>query len=94
MFEHKKTFGTSYALHSLLKQGHLFHSRPHNIISFILWHWKEIIIWYKFLLLLDIVFSEIFRTNFNPQFFKVLSWFEAFRYLHIRDAGGGPLKAE
>jgi len=46
------------------------------------------------LLLLDRVFSEIFGTNFNPQFFKVLSWFEAFRYLHIRDAGGGPLKAE
>jgi len=31
---------------------------------------KNIIIWHKFLLLLDRLFSEFFGTNFNPQFFK------------------------
>jgi len=30
----------------------------------------EIIIWYKFVLLLDRVFSELCGTNFNPQFLR------------------------
>jgi len=29
---------------------------------------KKINIWYKFLLLLDKIFSELFGANFNPQF--------------------------
>ena len=63
--------------------------------SFILWWWKIITIWYKILLLLDRVLSELFGTNFNLQFFfKYWSWFEAFPYLHIRDAGEGPVKSE
>jgi len=28
------------------------------------------IIWYKYLLLFDRVFSELFGRNFNPQFFQ------------------------
>jgi len=27
-------------------------------------------IWYKYLLLFDKVFSELFGRNFNPQFFR------------------------
>jgi len=45
------------------------------------------------LLLFDRVFSELFGRNFNPQFFRNRSWFEAFFYLHIGDGGGAPLKA-
>jgi len=33
---------------------------------------KKIIIWHKILLLLDSVYSELFGTNFKPQYFKVL----------------------
>jgi len=37
MFEYSKIVGISYALDMLLKQGPLFHSRPHYIMrSFIL----------------------------------------------------------
>ena len=36
--------------------------------SFILWQWKINIIWCKFLLLLESIFSEFFRTNFNSRF--------------------------
>ena len=83
MSEHIKTFGISYA-------GALFHSLPQYIMrSFILWLWKKVIIWNKLLFLFDRVFWELFETNFNPQSFKKYwSWFEAFPYLHIRDAGG------
>ena len=50
---------------------------------------------YKFLLLLDRVFSELFGTNFNPQFLQGIEvWFEAFVYLHIRDAGECTYEAE
>jgi len=53
-------------------------------------------------------FSELFGRNFNPQFFTYRSWFECFlylligdgggvalnaRFLHIKVAAGGPLKA-
>jgi len=40
-------------------------------------------IWFKFFLLLDRVFSELFGTNFNPRFFKALKlvWsFSLFAY--------------
>jgi len=38
MFEQNKTLGISYALHMLLKQGSLFHCRPHYVMrSFNLW---------------------------------------------------------
>jgi len=32
MFGHNKTLVISYALHTLLKQGPIFHSRPHCIM--------------------------------------------------------------
>jgi len=68
----------------------------------------KVIIWYKYLLLFDKVFSEPFGRKFNPQFFWYRRWFEAFvhlligdggavslkgRYLHIKVAVGAPLKA-
>jgi len=37
------------------------------------------------------VFSELFGRNFNPQFFRYRSWFEAFLCLHIGDGGETPL---
>jgi len=39
-------------------------------------------------------FSELLGKNFNPHCLRYGSWFEAFPYLYITDAGGGPLKAE
>jgi len=44
------------------------------------------------LLLFDRVFSELFGRNFNPQFFRYRSWFEAFLYFHIGIGGEAPLK--
>jgi len=44
------------------------------------------------LLLFDKVFSELFGGNFNSQFFRYGSWFEAFLYLNIGDGDGVPLK--
>jgi len=44
------------------------------------------------LLLFDRVFSELYGRNFNPQFFRYRSWFEAFLYLIIGDGGGVALK--
>jgi len=44
------------------------------------------------LLLFDRVFSELFGRNFNPQFSRYRSWFEAFLYLLRGDDGGGVLK--
>jgi len=38
------------------------------------------------------VFSEVFGRNFNPQFFRYRSGFEAFLYLLIGDGGGAPMK--
>jgi len=35
---------------------------------------KKLIIWYKYLLLPDRVFSELLGTNFNPVFLKVLKF--------------------
>jgi len=55
------------------KHRPVFHSRSNYITEKL--HSltvKKIIIWYKYLLLLDRVFSEHFGTNFNPQCFKVL----------------------
>jgi len=51
-----------------------------------------IIIWYKCLHLFDRVFSELFGRNFNPQFFRYRSLFEAFLYLHIGEGLWIPLK--
>jgi len=44
------------------------------------------------LLLFDRVFSELFGINFNPQFFRYRSWFEAFLYFLFGDGGGAALK--
>ena len=72
LFEHNKTLGTSYALYMLSKKGPFF-----TAIHTILWEASfsdsenKITIWYKYLLLLDKVFSELFGTNSNPQFFKI-----------------------
>jgi len=44
------------------------------------------------LLFFDKVFSELFGRNFNSQFFRYRSWFEASLYLNIGDGGGTPLK--
>jgi len=46
------------------------------------------------LLLFDRVFSELFGINFNPQFFRYRSWFEAFLYLLIGDGGVPALKRQ
>ena len=35
----------------------------------------------------DRAFSKLFGRNFNPQFFRCGSWFEAFIYLLIGDGG-------
>jgi len=45
------------------------------------------------LLLLGLVFSELFGRNFHPQFFQYRCWFEALFYLLIGDGGGTPLEA-
>jgi len=71
MFKHNWTFVIS--IHMTLKLWPLFHSRPHYGI---LWEAsfsdsEKIIIWYKFSLLLDRVFSEFFGTSFNPQSIEV-----------------------
>jgi len=44
------------------------------------------------LLLFDRLFSELFGRNFNAQFFRYRSWFEAFLYLLTGDGGGVALK--
>jgi len=44
------------------------------------------------LLLFNRAFSELFGRNFNPQFFRYRSWFEAFLYLLLGDGGGAPLE--
>jgi len=65
-FEPNKTLGISYALHMLLKQGPVFHSRLHYVMrSFIISQWKIITIWYKFPLLLDRVFSELWEGHLS-----------------------------
>jgi len=47
----------------------------------------KIIIWYKFLLLVNSFLSKLFATNFNSQsFYRYCSWFGAFPHLHVRDA--------
>ena len=56
-----------------------------------IWY-KNFIIWYKYLLLFDRAFSELSGRNFNPQFFRYTSWFEAFIYFHIGDSVEAPLK--
>jgi len=61
-------------------------------LQIIIWYNKNII-WYKYLLLFDRAFSELFGRNFNKQFFRYRSWFETFLYLLIGDGGGAPLKA-
>jgi len=32
---------------------------------------QKVIIWYKYLLLFDRVFSKFLKRNFNPQFFQL-----------------------
>jgi len=44
------------------------------------------------LFLFDRVFSERYGRNFNPQFFRYGTWFEAFLDLLLGDGGGAPLK--
>ena len=67
-FLEKTLFFSQPWLHMLLKQGPLFHDRPHYIMrSFV----KKNIIWHTFLLSPDRVFSKLFGTNFNTVF-KVL----------------------
>jgi len=63
-------------------------SKNHHLV-------EKIIIWCKKLSfgIFGRVFSELFGRNFNPQFFRYRSWFEAFFYWHIGDGGGAPLKA-
>jgi len=46
------------------------------------------------LLLFDRVFSELFGRNFNPQYLRYRSWFEAFLYLLIGDGGRVALKGK
>jgi len=60
MSEHNKTLGISYALHMLLKSrapfsqsSTLYYEKLHFLTV------KKIVIWYKFLLLLDRVFQNI-----------------------------------
>ena len=60
-------------------------------LKIIIWYNKNII-WYKYLLLFDRVFSELFGRNYNKQFFRYRSWFETFLYLLIGDGGGARLK--
>jgi len=60
-------------------------SKNHNLV-------QKIIIWYKYLLLFNRVFPELFGRNFNSQFFRYRSWFEAFLYLLVGDGGEAPLK--
>jgi len=45
---------------------------------------EKIIIWYKFLLLFDRVFSEDLEKILTHSFLRYWCWFEAFPYLHIR----------
>jgi len=46
------------------------------------------------LLLLDKVFQNFLEKILTHSFLRYWSWFEAFHYLHIRDADGALLKAE
>jgi len=55
---------------------------------------EKIIISYTLLLSLDRVFSEFLEQILSHRFLRYWSWFEAFPCLHIRDAGGGRLKAK
>jgi len=83
MSEHKR-FEISYALHMFLKSGPLYHSRPHCMIEKL--HSltvQKVSCGMKFLLLLNRVFSELFATHLK----RYWSWFEAFPFLYIRDAG-------
>jgi len=59
-------------------------------LKIIIWH-KRLSLGITILLLFDKVFSERFGRNFNSNFFRHRSWFEAF-YLNIGDGGGAPLK--
>ena len=36
------------------------------------------------------MFFRVFGRNFNPQFFRYRSWFEAFLNVDIGDGGGAP----
>jgi len=56
---------------------------------------KEIIIWYKFCSYLIGSFQNFLEQILTHIIFeRYPSWFEAFPYLHIRDAGRGLVKAE
>jgi len=44
------------------------------------------------LLLFDKVFSELYGINFNSQYFRYWSWFEAFLHFNIGDGVWAPLK--
>ena len=97
IFEHNTTLGISNALHIFLKQGPLF-----TVIHNMLWgasfsDSKKIIMWYKFLFLYLIRYFETFLGQIlTHSSFKVLKvvWSFSLLRLHIRDAGGGPLKVE
>jgi len=89
-----KTLEISNSLHMLLKQGPISHV-VHTICimrSCILSQWKKLS--FKFLLLFDGAFQNIFEQILTHIFVRYWNWFEAFPYLRIRDAGRCPLKAK
>ena len=53
-----------FIIHLFANIATLHYEKLHSLTA------KKIIIWYKFLLLLDRVFSELFGTDFNPLFFQ------------------------
>jgi len=96
-FENNKILGISYALHMLLKQGAFFHSRPHYIMrSFIRDSDSEKKLSFRINFCSYLIGSSqnILEQILAHSFLGYWSWFEGFLYLHIRDVGRCPLKAE
>ena len=55
---------------------------------------EKIMIRYKYLLLLVRLFSDFLEQILTQSFWGIEVGLKLFSYLHIRDAGGGPVKAQ